>query len=79
MGRLTYIYKITHLLYPLQQLRWLEADVESVGRLAAQLHRLQLPEPGGRLHLTEDRTGAWFPPEGQGHAKMSISPHLAAA
>lgn len=63
----------------LQQLRRLKADVEPVGRLAAQLHRLQLPEPGGRFHLAENRTGARFPPEGQGHAKMSIGPHLAAA
>lgn len=60
-------------------MRRLEADVEPVGRLAAQLHRLQLPESRRRLHLAVDRTGIRFPPEGQGHAKMSIGPHLAAA
>jgi len=59
-------------------LRRLEANIESVGRVAAQLHRLQLPESGGRLHLAEDWTGTWFLLEGQGHAKMSIGPHLAA-
>lgn len=70
-------YIIAHLLYPLQQLRRLEADVEPVGRLAAQLHRLQLPEPSGCLHLAVDRTGTRLPPERQGHAEMSIGPHLA--
>lgn len=69
---------IAHLLYPLQQLRRLEANVEPVGRLAAQLHCLQLPEPGRSLHFAIHRSSARFPPEGQGHAKMSIGPHLAA-
>lgn len=73
-----YICIIVHSLYPLQQLRRFEADVEPVGRLAVQLHRLQLSEPGGCFHLAEDWTGARFLPEGQGHAKMSIGPHLAA-
>lgn len=69
---------IAYSLYPLQQLWWLEADVQPVCRLTTQFNSLQLPESGRGFHLAIDRTTPGLPPEGQGHAKMSIAPHLAA-
>lgn len=64
-------------LYPLQQLRRLEADVEPVHSLAAEFDGFELSKSCGGLHFTINWARCWFPSEGQGHSKMSISPHLA--
>lgn len=64
-------------LYPLQKLRRFEADVQPIGRLAAQLDSLELTEPRGGFHLAKNRARVRLAPDGQGDPEMPITSHRA--